>query len=79
MDEQQRKLAEELLFSEKKKPSFAKQLYWGIFDSKQVFPYPQISSKQMQKTENYVNQVKEFAKKRSTLTGSIAMQTFLKM
>lgn len=62
MDDQQRKLAEELLFSEKKKPSFAKQLYWGIFDAKQVFPYPQVSQQEKQKTENYISKVKELAK-----------------
>ena len=63
MDEQQRKLAEELLFSEKKKPSFAKQLYFGIFDAKQVFPYPQVSSEEKQKTEIFISKVQELAEK----------------
>ncbi len=45
MDDQQRKLAEELLFSEKKKPSFAKQLYFGKFDSSEVFPIPKFQAK----------------------------------
>lgn len=40
MDDQQKKLAEELLFSEKKKAGFAKKLYFGAFDTEAVFPYP---------------------------------------
>lgn len=40
LDAEQKKLAEELLFSEKKKPSFAKQLFFGRFDDSIVFPYP---------------------------------------
>lgn len=40
MDEEQKKLAEELLFSGKKQPSFSKQFFFGVFDSSQVFPYP---------------------------------------
>lgn len=40
LDDEQKKLAEELLFAEKKKPSFAKQLFSGIFDSKSVIPFP---------------------------------------
>ena len=40
MDEQQKKLLEELLFSGPKKPSFGKMLYFGILDDSQIFPYP---------------------------------------
>jgi alkylation response protein AidB-like acyl-CoA dehydrogenase len=40
MDEQDRKLAEELLFSGRKEPSFAKMLYFGILESSFIFPYP---------------------------------------
>lgn len=63
MDDQQRKLVEELLFSEKKKPSFAKQLYFGIFDAKQVFPYPKISSEEQKQTEAFLSQVEDLAQK----------------
>ena len=63
MDDQQRKLAEELLFSEKKKPSFAKQLYFGKFDAKQVFPYPKISAEEKQKTDVFLAKVEELAEK----------------
>lgn len=62
MDDQQRKLVEELLFSEKKKPSFAKQLYFGIFDAKAVFPYPKVPSGEQQKTKAFVEKVEELAK-----------------
>lgn len=41
VSEEEKKLAEELLFSEQKKPSFGKQLFFGRFDAKQVFPYPE--------------------------------------
>lgn len=40
LDEEQQKLAEELLFSTKKKPSFAKQLFFGRLDTSSIFPYP---------------------------------------
>lgn len=40
MDEEQKKLAEELLSSGGHKPSFAKLLALGIFQSSLVFPYP---------------------------------------
>lgn len=40
MDEQQRRLAEELLFTEKKAPSFAKRLFFGRIDSSLIQPYP---------------------------------------
>ena len=63
MDDQQRKLVEELLFSEKKKPSFAKQLYFGIFDAAQVFPYPQVSPEEKQKADAFVNKVEELVQK----------------
>ncbi|RPI29493.1 MAG: acyl-CoA dehydrogenase, partial [Acidobacteria bacterium] len=40
MDQEQRKLAEELFFSGPRTTSFAKLLYFGIFDAERVFPYP---------------------------------------
>ncbi len=41
MDQEQRKLAEELFFSGPKTTSFAKLLYFGVFDAARVFPYPE--------------------------------------
>ena len=63
MDNLQRKLVEELLFSEKKKPSFVKQLYFGNFDPKYVMPYPDVSKEETQKTEAYLKQVEEVVKR----------------
>lgn len=63
MDEQQQRLAEELLFSEKKKPSFAKMLYFGVFDSSQVFPFPQASSEERQRADVLLQKLDAFMQK----------------
>lgn len=55
MDEEQKKLAEELLSSEKHKPSFAKQLALGIYNSKLVFPYPAPSETEKKATQAYID------------------------
>lgn len=57
MDEEQRKLAEELLFSEKKQPSFAKQLYFGQFESQNVLPFP---AKISEDEEAYLERIQDF-------------------
>lgn len=62
MDEEQRRLAEELLFAGEKKPSFAKMLYFGIFDSKRVFPFPYPSTEDSKQADTLVAQLEEFAK-----------------
>ncbi|HXK61687.1 MAG TPA: acyl-CoA dehydrogenase family protein [Acidobacteriota bacterium] len=54
MDQEQRKLAEELFFSGPKTTSFAKLLYFGIFDASRVFPYPAPSSDEAERTEELV-------------------------
>lgn len=63
MDEQQRRLAEELLFAEEKKPSFAKKLFFGLFQVDQVFPFPTVSPEEKEKTEDFVRKVDAFADK----------------
>jgi acyl-CoA dehydrogenase family protein 9 len=63
MNEEQRKLAEELLFSDKKKPSFAKRLYRGMFDAAHVFPYPEVDAGERQHTEELVQALKIFCEK----------------
>ncbi len=63
MDDQQKRLAEELLFSGKKKPSFAKTLYFGVYDSSLVFPYPQVSREEKQRADEFVRRVEAFAEK----------------
>ena len=61
MDEEEKKLAEELLFSEKKKPSFAKQLFFGKFDHSLIFPYPYSSAEEIERNKEYVDQVAQFS------------------
>lgn len=63
MDEQQRRMAEELLFAEEKKPSFAKKLFFGMFQADQVFPFPEVSPEEKERTEAFVRKVEEFADK----------------
>lgn len=60
MDEDQKRLAEELLFAEKKKPSFAKRIFFGEFDSHTVFPFPESLTRAEE--EEYVKKVESFAK-----------------
>jgi len=60
MDEQQRKLAEELLFSEEKKPSFAKQLYFGNIEASSLFPFPCQSKEDEQQDLEFLKEIKSF-------------------
>lgn len=57
MREQDKKLAEELLFSEKRSPSFAKQLFFGKFDQKLVFPFPEEAH-----NDTFLDKVKAFVR-----------------
>jgi acyl-CoA dehydrogenase family member 9 len=61
MDDQQRKMAEELLFSEVKKQSFGKGLYFGLFDAEKVFPYPRVSEEEKARTDELLSKFKKFA------------------
>ncbi|HEV8051513.1 MAG TPA: acyl-CoA dehydrogenase family protein [Parachlamydiaceae bacterium] len=61
MDEQQRQMAEEILFSDKKKSGFGMRLYFGDFDSSKVFPYPTLPADEAEKLQDYLAQVKIFA------------------
>lgn len=64
MDELHIRLAEELLFSDKKiHPSFVKLLYFGIYDETQVLPYPPITEEQRKEVEAFVERVNQFADK----------------
>jgi alkylation response protein AidB-like acyl-CoA dehydrogenase len=60
MDEEQQKLAEELLFAEEKPKSFAKSLYSGdiFFDS--VFPFPDHTIEEKKVVDSYVTKVVQF-------------------
>src|ERR1700677_2585845 len=44
--EQQKKQAEELLFSGKETLGFAKDLFFGHFNASLVFPYPQLKAEE---------------------------------
>src|ERR1700733_3536729 len=64
MEEEQRKLAEELFFSTPRKPSFAKMLYFGILDTSQIFPFPKVSLEERQKTNDLLQKLDLFLKER---------------
>ena len=61
MNEQQRRLAEELFFSSPQKPSFAKMLYFGLLDATQIFPFPKLPSAEKSTQEAFLAKVKHFA------------------
>lgn len=64
MDEQQKRLAEELLFSEKKVTSFAKKFYFGLFDSKDIFPYPQENENEKAELADLLKKLELFIKEK---------------
>lgn len=59
--EEQIKMAEELLFSGKPKTSFAKLLYFGIFDSKRISPFPQVAPEERPRLKELLAKLKTFA------------------
>lgn len=61
MDEEQMRMAEELLFTGKEKPSFGKMLHFGIFDGGRVFPYPKVSAREKEKADALLVRLKAFA------------------
>lgn len=63
MDEEQKRLAEELLFAEKKQKSFAKLLFFGEIDSAKVFPYPKPTSREKKEVDQYLSELKAFTEK----------------
>lgn len=63
MDEEHKRLVEELLFSEEKAPSFAKRLYFGSFYADAVLPYPEVNPKDKEEVDAYVAKVEDFAEK----------------
>jgi acyl-CoA dehydrogenase family protein 9 len=58
--EEQKKQAEELLFSGPEKVSFARSLFFGRFEAPLVFPYPQLSAEEQPVVEEAVQQVRRF-------------------
>jgi acyl-CoA dehydrogenase family protein 9 len=63
MDEEQKRMAEELLFSGEQKPSFAKQLYFGSLDTERVFPFPHGDPSEKKRIDKLVQDLDAFAKK----------------
>jgi acyl-CoA dehydrogenase family member 9 len=64
MDEQQKKLAEEVLFEGKrKKPGFGMRLYFGDFDGSKIFPYPKITNHERQTLKSFLEKVQSFTEK----------------
>lgn len=61
MDQEQRKLAEELLASSSTKGSFGKGLFLGKFLESQIFPFPDISEEEKLRTEDLLKRVAAFA------------------
>lgn len=63
MDDQQRRLAEELLFGTPKKPSFGKRLYFGEFNNSEVFPYPTMSVAERERLSGLIDDFESLADK----------------
>lgn len=59
MDQDQMKLAEELLFDRKRKPGFVKNLYFGDFLNEALFPFPEPSLEEMEAAEEYLTLLKK--------------------
>ncbi len=60
MDQEQRKLAEELLFSEAKPLSFVQKLFFGRFDAGRIFPYPKLPLEETEAFSVLLGKVKRF-------------------
>ncbi len=63
MDDIQKKLLEELLFSGEKKLSFAKLLFFGSFHAPSVMPFPMLTGKDAEQSDAFVAKLREFADK----------------
>jgi acyl-CoA dehydrogenase family member 9 len=63
MDEEQKKLVEELLFTEEEKPSLAKMLFFGALDWGISFPFPYPDPQEIEKSQGYLKELEEFVEK----------------
>lgn len=61
MDLEQKKLAEELLFSKVMKRSFTKNFFFGFFDTILAFPFPENAFKKDPETEELLSKLRKFA------------------
>src|SRR5208282_2756747 len=62
--EQQKKQAEELLFSGPQTLGFAKALFFGHFNAPMVFPYPQLKPAERDMVEQAVAAVRRYAEEK---------------
>src|SRR5262249_30896202 len=58
--EEQKKQAEELLFSEEQKLGFAKALFFGQFNVALLSPYPELSPKERPEVETALAELRRF-------------------
>lgn len=63
MDDRQKRLLEELLFSGEKRLSFTKLLFFGAFHTSSVFPFPVPSVKVQAETDDLLARLKAFAER----------------
>lgn len=63
MDEEQKKLAEELLSFEYERPSVAKCLYFGELDTARIFPFPSLPADEKKKLDTLIGDLKAFAER----------------
>ncbi|MEI8366122.1 MAG: acyl-CoA dehydrogenase family protein [Parachlamydiaceae bacterium] len=60
MDQEEKRLMEELLTGEKRVGGIGKQLFSGIFAQEQAFPFPRIPEKDQQQIKGFLEQVQHF-------------------
>lgn len=60
LNQEQIRLAEELLHTEKPKPSFAKQLFFGRFDGDKVLPFPDPGPTVRKAADTYVRELEKW-------------------
>lgn len=60
MDEEQKRLLEELLADEKRSADVARGYFGGNFNAKQIFPFPQLPDEERQTVQGYLSQVRHF-------------------
>ena len=70
VQKEQRKMAEELLFSGEKLPSFAKSLFLGVCDAKRVFPFPEVDPVEHRRVENLIEELRAFCKSVAPSSGA---------
>ncbi|MBX7254894.1 MAG: acyl-CoA dehydrogenase family protein [Candidatus Hydrogenedentes bacterium] len=61
LNEQQMRMAEELLFSGKRLPSFVKALFFGLFDAERVLPYPNVGDEERSRVDRLVRELNAWA------------------